>query len=158
VSVAPARPAPGRRIYRRHEHRFVLAVLELMVASVFVAPLLGAGPDHVGPGDAVALALLAAPWLVLAWRTLRLGVIVRPEGIVVRNVLHTRRVPWADIERFALGTWRGPGGFACGVARLRDGGRVTLTALNPPLGDLGAVPRLLDGLNDELERATGRRG
>ena len=40
-------------------------------------------------------ALACVPGLLLAYRTLRIGVVVSSEGVLVRNVLRLRRVRWA---------------------------------------------------------------
>jgi hypothetical protein len=81
---------------------------------------------------------------------------VRVAGVLVRNVLGSHRLRLDEIEEFGAGKYRGPGGFDAGVVRLYDGRVLRITALNPPLGHDTLVPRLLAGLNDELER--GRRG
>jgi hypothetical protein len=145
--------APQKTVYRRDAHRFVIAALFCFGAGLFamfawlVHPLFLLG---------------CIPWLVLAYRMLRIGVFVSNDGVVVRNVLRSRRVPWSDVERFDWGTaWNGGGGsvlsFPVGCVYLRDGGCIRSTALNPPFelerGQSGAVPQALAGLNDELAHA-----
>jgi len=113
-----------------------------------------------GPGSSptsearVVYAALCLPWLALAVRMLRIGVVLGEEGVAIRNVLRTRRLRWDEIERFEMGHW---GGFPTGVARLRAGSWVRASALNPPAElqpwQNPLILRLLDGLNAELERA-----
>jgi Bacterial PH domain len=99
-------------------------------------------------------ALGCVPWLVLAYRTFRIGVYTSSDGVLVRNVLRSRRVPWGEIERFDWGTWSG---FPIGGVYLRDGRFVRAFALNPPFdtehGADKTVRRALAALNDELARA-----
>jgi hypothetical protein len=123
----------------------VLAVLYCGAAAIFVAVATVSSP---------LVALGALPWLLLAWRTFRVGIYPSRDGVVVRNVLRSRRIPWSEISSFNWGRWWG---FPIGGAYLLDGGFVRAFALNPPLelkkGTEKAVPRVLDALNEELERA-----
>jgi hypothetical protein len=101
-----------------------------------------------------AFALGCVPWLLLAYRTYRIGVFTSRDDVLVRNVIRSRRIAWSMIERFDWGTWSG---FAIGGVYLRDGRFVRAFALNPPFefeqGADKTVRRALAGLNDELERA-----
>ncbi len=136
-----------------------------MIPLIYLAPIvffgifaLDLGPDAepIPTNHRLVYAALCLPWIVLALRTLRIGVLPGRDGLVIRNVMRTRRVPWADVERFELGDW---GGFPCGVARLADGGKVVISALNPPFefqkGQHPVVPRLLAELNEDLAAARG---
>lgn len=131
-------------------------MLYLVPVAFFGAFALNLGPDgaSIPTGQRLVYAALCLLWIVLAFRTLRIGVLPSRDGLVIRNVIRTRRVPWADIERFELGQW---GGFPCGAARLVDGRSVTSFALNPPFelqaGQHPVVPRLLDELNQDLAAA-----
>ena len=156
--TAEASPPAGfrRRIYRRHGHRIGLALIYLVPVVYFGIFALDNGPgaDPVPTSQRLLYAALCLPWLALAARTLRVGVLLTADGVVVRNVMRTRRLPWAEIERFELGEW---GGFPCGAVRLRNGDSVTAFALNPPFeltpGEHPVVPRLLKELNEDLGRA-----
>jgi hypothetical protein len=145
---------PRKPVYRRNAHRFVIAALFCVGAGLFAMFAWLVHPLFV---------LGCIPWLVLAYRMLRIGVFVSNDGVVVRNVLHSRRVRWSDVERFDWGTgWSlsqngGVWSFPVGCVYLRSGGFVRALALNPPFeldrGHSGAVPLALAGLNDELARA-----
>ena len=137
--------SPARRVYRRDAHRYVLSLLYLVGAALFLIPA-----SFVHP----AWALGCVPFVVLAALTFRIGVFPSVEGVTVRNVFRSRRLAWGEVERFALGDWWG---FSIGGAYLRDGRFVRAFALNPPFelkpGVSKTIPRLLEGLNGELARA-----
>jgi hypothetical protein len=100
-------------------------------------------------------------FLVLAVRTMRVGVLTGPDGVTVRGVLSTRRLRRDEIERFEWGRWRGWGNYPCGVVRRADGSQLTVFALNPPFefaaGESRAVPDALEALNTQLAEARGWR-
>jgi hypothetical protein len=106
--------------------------------------------------DIPALGVGAVPFLWLAYRSFRVGVYASTEGVEVRNVFRSHRVPWDRIARFDWGTW---GSYAIGGAYLNDGTFIRAIALNPPWevtrGQNPAVPNALRGLNEELQRARG---
>jgi hypothetical protein len=107
-------------------------------------------------GVRIGFAVLAVPFVILIIRTLPMGVYLEPDGVVIRNVLATRRLKWDEIDRFAYGRYRGYGDYRCGVVLLARGGQVTIGALNPPaVGDMMILP-LIDELNAHLAQATGR--
>jgi hypothetical protein len=91
---------------------------------------------------------------VLAYLTLRVGVFPSSNGVLVRNVLGSRRIDWDEIDRFDWGRWRK---HDTGGVYLKDGEFVRAFALSPPFelkrGTDRAVPRALAGLNHELDRA-----
>jgi hypothetical protein len=101
-----------------------------------------------------AFAIGCLPWLVLAYRTFRIGIFPSSEGVLVRNVLRSRRLSWDAVERFDWGDWWG---FPIGGIYLQTGEFVRAFALNPPFeltaGVDKAVPRALAGLNEELAHA-----
>jgi hypothetical protein len=105
---------------------------------------------------------IAALFAVLVVRTLRIGVATGPDGVVVRGVLRSWKLPWTEVERFEMGRWRGWGNYPCGVVRRRDGSTITVLALNPPFelqaGQDQRVPELLAELNAELEATSVRQG
>jgi len=136
---------PARRVYRRDAHRYVLSLLYLAGGALFLIPAVVVHP---------AWALGCVPFVVLAYLTFRIGIFPSADGVTVRNVLRSRRLAWEEIQRFDLGDW---GGFSIGGAYLADGRFVRAFALNPPFefkpGVSTTVPRLLEELNVELERA-----
>jgi hypothetical protein len=141
--------ASGRRVYRREAHRYILSLLYLAGAALFVVPAVLVHPTF---------ALACIPWLLLAWRTFTIGIYPARDGVVVRNVLRSRRFAWNEIERFDWGDWWG---FPIGGVYLRHGGFVRAFALNPPFelkqGRDKAVPQALEGLNEKLARTRGGR-
>jgi hypothetical protein len=139
-------------IRRRETVRFGIALvwaLPLLFFAFFAA-------------QGVVYGLIAAVFAVLVVRTLRIGVATGPDGVVVRGILRSWKLPWAEVERFEMGRWRGWGDFPCGVVRRRDGSTITVLALNPPFeleaGQDRRVPDLLAELNAELAARRARPG
>jgi hypothetical protein len=136
------------------------------IAFVWALPLLFFGYFAVAPdtpaGQRAVYGAIAAVFAVLVVRTLRIGVATGPDGVVVRGVLRSWKLPWAQVERFEMGRWRGWGNYPCGVVRRRDGSTITVLALNPPFelqaGQDRRVPELLAELNAELEATRVRQG
>jgi len=98
--------------------------------------------------DAVLLALFAA-WLagLAALRWVRF-VAATPEGLVYRNWLWVRLLPWEQIEAFAVRRLYQRGGGWVVVARRASGGPVTLRAT-------GRGGRRPDGLGAGIARQLG---
>lgn len=140
---------PERRVYRLNTARILLPLLLLVPVYIFVLAAVFVHP---------AFAIGAVPWLPLAYWVFRIGVFVSADGVVVRNVLNSRRIPWGEIERFdwAMGKYVPIGGIY-----LRDGSFVRAFALNPPYDPARrknpVVQELLDRLNGELDRARAAR-
>jgi hypothetical protein len=147
------------RVHRRQTVRLGLGALWLLPAALLAYFALDLGGEGIPAGQRAVYGSLAAAFLVLAVRTLRIGVATGPCGVTVRGVLRTWTVPWEEVERFAWGAWRGPGGWSCGVVRRRDGSSITVFALNPPFelrpGEDRTVPDLLEALNARLAAARG---
>jgi hypothetical protein len=129
------------------------------IAFVWALPVLFFGYFALAPdtptGQRAAYGVIAALFAVLMFRTVRIGVATGPGGVVVRGITRSWRLPWEEVERFEMGTWRGPGNYPCGIVRRRDGSQITVLALNPPFelqpGQDQRVPELLAELNAELE-------
>jgi len=87
--------------------------------------------------------------LLYAVRTIRLAVVPTPEGVVVRNLLSTRTVPWERIAGFTLVRILDIG--------LLDGGTVTCSAIQrgPSYRVGGHTDRALADLNARLAEHTG---
>jgi hypothetical protein len=147
----------GRRVVRRS----VIAYLMPLLPAVVVIPLafVAIAPDT-ATGARIALGAAVAIYAIWSVRHVMIGVWLEPDGVLIRNVMSSRRLRWSEIERFEMGWWRrlrgGLSSYECGIARLMDGGQVTIYALNPPWGDHGPVPKLLAELNARLALATGR--
>lgn len=119
----------------------------LMVFNLGVA-----GPDLILPARVVFTGAGFGLGWFLVGRVALAGVLVREDGVEVRNPLGTRVVPWHEIRSFSLGR------FALfsnlGRAELIDGGRVhlfgieaTQSMFNP--GDRQAF-EIVERLNAEL--------
>ena len=149
------------RVRRRETVRLGIAGLWLVPAVFFgyFALDLGSGAEPIPTGQRIVYGALAAVFLTLAVRTLRIGVVTGPDGVLVRGILRSWRLGWDEIERFEWGRWRGWGDYPCGVVRRRDGSAVTVFALNPPFeltkGQDRRIPDLLGELNEELGQARG---
>ena len=148
---------PLRKAYYRRTVRYGVALVYAGPIFLCVSWALGVGPGHPSPTERLVYLALALPFAVLAYRQLRIGVYPRADGVLIRHILRNQRLPWSEIDRFEWGIWRGWGSFPCGIVRLRNGSQVTISALNPPLeierGQDPVVPRLLEGLNEEVSRA-----
>jgi len=101
-----------------------------------------------------AFALGCIPWLMLAYLTFRIGIFPSSEGVLVRNVLRSRRIRWDEIERFDWGTWSG---FPIGGVYLRDGRFVRAFALNPPFELKRGVDKAVPGALAGAERRARTR-
>jgi hypothetical protein len=146
----------GRDRVRRTGLIVGMALLFAFCAALSLAIALDVGSEK-PVGYRAAFAIVAAVSMLAIVRTLALGVYVDPDGVLIRNMLSTRRLAWTEIMRFEMGEWRSVGGFPCGIARLKDGGQITIYALNPPAMSDDAVLPLIDDLNERLGQATGRR-
>ncbi|HEX4465692.1 MAG TPA: hypothetical protein VH025_00770 [Solirubrobacteraceae bacterium] len=123
----------------------VLGALSTL-AMLLIAVWTGSGAAHVF----AVIAALAFAGLTI--RGVRAGVYVERESVVIRGMLLTRRVPSAAIERFSYEPLkRLP---AMGVARLRDGRRLPITAIGaghvPTERVVGEGEALIAELNELL--------
>lgn len=99
----------------------------LPLAVTFMVGILGWAVVFGGGGR--FFALCQVPTAVLIWRMQRGRIELRPDGVVIANVLRTRSIPWSAIERFETVTLhtlnRHPEAMGGLGVRLRDGRRVT---------------------------------
>ncbi len=128
----------------------MIAVVGLGLGAVgIVRGLLGQGSVWT-PWAGGGLAAVGLAALALLRRLRRVAVETAAEGLVVRNLLRTRRLPWAEIEGFEEGRRRG---FTLAAVRTRSGRRHALSAV----GDPGPVARrILRALEAELAAARRR--
>lgn len=131
----------------------VYGVLWLMLALVPLSWAFGV-TDHWHPPampQPVIYGVIALVFLLLTWRAFSIGVRVTAQGVTIRNVTFSRRVPWSEIERFEEGNAdRWPGQFTC-LVRRRDGSTVVAACLGPPLDVDRWTKRAIARLNATLE-------
>ncbi|BCJ43901.1 hypothetical protein GCM10010168_67040 [Actinoplanes ianthinogenes] len=118
--VRPYQPGSGRWVVIAWE-AFALAMLSWATVRQF---------DLIGHGVRVVACLLAAIWVVGAWRVLQLGVYVSAEGVLIRGLLRSRVMTWREITgvrmhrtTHRLGPWEIESGRTVLLER-RDGGTV----------------------------------
>jgi hypothetical protein len=145
----------GRERVRRRDLPYSMSGLYALLLAGCAEMALDVGPEK-STAMQVAFGIVGVAFGIAIIRTLPVGVYMEPDGVLIRNALSSRRLAWAQIDRFELGVWRGWGNFRCGVARLADGGQVTIFALNPSYGGDHEILPLIDDLNRRLGRATGR--
>lgn len=128
---APAlAPPTSRRVVGRWSVR-AISLLYLIWTPLGIAAISA-------PGATVAFQVaggaVAAISFAFAARTARVAVVSEPDRVIVRNTLWTTVVPRSEIDRIAMGTWRGIKGsaFPVGVVYRADGSRITCFALNAP--------------------------
>ncbi|MGH3329159.1 MAG: hypothetical protein ACRDPT_15440 [Streptomycetales bacterium] len=120
------------------------------------------GQPDVPTGQRIAYGLIGSVFLLLTVRTAMIGVYLRDDHLVIRNVMRSRRLRYGQVDRFLDGQTSGKV-FGRPVARLADGRAVVIFALNPGLGERPdperGVGRLVAELNSHLEtRRTAHRG
>ena len=142
--------------YRRHTVAFGIAVLWLVPALAIGSFALDLQHEGIPTSQRAAYGAIALALALLAVRTAMIGVVARERDVVVRGVLRSRRVRWADVARFEWGVWRGWGTFPVGVLRRTDGSQIAIFALNPPFelipGQDRRTDQLIEQLNVEVER------
>lgn len=114
-----------------------------------VRGLLGQGSVWT-PWAGAGLAAVGLVALGLLRRLARVAVESGAEGLVVRNLLSTRRLAWGEIDGFEEGRRRG---FTTAAVRTRSGRRHALSGVGDP-GPVAA--RILRALEAELAAARRR--
>ncbi|MFD7732327.1 PH domain-containing protein [Kitasatospora phosalacinea] len=138
---------PAKRYAKRYANpsyrptALVLGVLGLL--------LLASAPGQPGPEQVLGQGGVGLAALFYAVRLARLAVVPTPEGIVVRNLLSTRTVPWDRVRGFSL--------VRILDIELLDGGTVTCSALQrgPSHRADGYTARALADLDARLAEHTG---
>jgi hypothetical protein len=166
VSAAPS-PLPDG-VYRANQARFVLVALALTFAGLFIYFASGitagqAQPSTGSPGlaERAVYLLIATPFLLLAGWEWRAGLYVAAGGVTVRNVPSTARLPWTEIDCFAMGHYKGwlwlpiigRITFRCTEVRCRDGRSIRIGVLNPNSMDNLPVDRIIERLNARVEQS-----
>lgn len=125
---APFRP----RLARVVAWSLAVAVLVFMVALAVGLPVVA--PGQVAPGDIAGIVGLG---VLIAWFLSRQATVrATPDetGLVVRNLLVTRRVTWAEVVSVRFGQGR-----AWAQLDLADGDTLAVMAVQAADGPLGAV-------------------
>jgi hypothetical protein len=108
-----------------------------------------------GTGVWIMVALLAAIWLIGAWRILRMGVYAGADGVLIRGLLRSRTLRWQEVAHVhlhkathRLGPWEIESGLTVLIER-RDGSMVN-TELWAQGVDFHRRPRVFRAVYREL--------
>jgi len=111
--------------------------------------------DVTGIGVRVLSCVVAAAWVVGAWRIVRLGVYVGADGLCIRGLLRSRTMSWRDIAHVRLhrathrlGRWEIESGMTVLLDRC-DGGTVN-TELWAQGVDFHARPTVFRAVYQEI--------
>ena len=123
---APFRPVRGRR------SALTLAAGQavVLVGMAFVMP--STGPVGFGWSDRAGVILIAAAIGMLLWRFAQLSLRVDETGLTVRNLVHVRRLEWAEVLAVRFG-----GGQPWVTLDLADGETVAVMAIQRADGPRG---------------------
>ncbi|PZS17250.1 MAG: hypothetical protein DLM57_08840 [Pseudonocardiales bacterium] len=140
--------AEGSKPYLVRQLEQTLWVALLWTICLVCSALVAVDPTHEAwIGMQIVGAVFGVGSAILLTRSVRIGLCVDADGALIRNMLRTRHVAWSQIDRFELRPARGPGVHASGIARLTDGGLVTIQALSPAIVGVEAVLTVLAELN-----------
>ncbi|GMA39879.1 hypothetical protein GCM10025883_19240 [Mobilicoccus caccae] len=109
----------------------VLVLLVFTISAVFV-PGQALQKDDWAISDRIMLFLLGAAIAAFLWRFAIIRAVPSPEGLVVRNILVTRRLAWGDIVRLQFG-----GGSPWAYLDTWDADTVPLMAIQKADGEYG---------------------
>jgi hypothetical protein len=73
---------------------------------IFALGLIGASQATYTTGKIVEAVVAAAVGGAVVALALRAAVVVREDGVEIRNPFGTRRIPWSDVVRFRIGRYR----------------------------------------------------
>ncbi len=151
MSVRTASASRPHGVYRTRDQLFAIALGAGGTAGLLVLAVLPGKAEVVGY-------IFIAPWAYAAWRAFYWGVRVRDDGIIIGGFLTSRRVSWAEIERFTV---ESAGPYPC-VGRLirKDGKRpIVLIGIDagrrPTKKSRVDTQAKVDLLNAELARRRG---
>lgn len=100
VLYAPFRPRYARVVV------LALAVVVVVLAAALIVALPGFAPDDDPLGDQLGVALVALGIVWFCWRQARVSALVDEHGIVVRNLVLSRRLEWAEVVLVRFGQGR----------------------------------------------------
>jgi hypothetical protein len=136
-----------------------LAVLGIGLLALGLLGALIAGVRASEAGDPARLPINVAfcgLMLALVARTFVMGVTATPDGVVVRNLFRTRRLPWSAIDHFEIG--RSKYRLPIAVAVLPDGDRLEMNGVQRTAsGDQHFASETTAALNELLAEQQGRR-
>jgi hypothetical protein len=140
---------PGRKI-KQHVYRSGGTTLAAIGAAISTAVLLAVA--ILSQRGHVAAAAIAAILALMTWRTWNAGIQVEQDGVKVAPTLASRKVPWPEIDRFAVPPLgRHP---YVGHVALRDGRRFGTFGLSTSSRKTEhnclAIQRSIDNLNAAL--------
>ena len=111
--------------------------------------------DLTGHGIRVLAGVLAAVWVVGAWRILQMGAYVGPDGLHIRGLLRSRTMRWREVAHVRLhkathrvGPWEIESGMTVLIER-RDGTTVN-TELWAQGVDFHSRPKVFRAVYHEL--------
>jgi hypothetical protein len=105
--------------------------------------LFGVGMQTVAIAVLVGVAILAAAWIATS---LRRGLVVEQDGVVIQGRLRNRRVPWSSIAGFEVVDDRA-------VVRLREGSTIRIAGLRDRSGEGFQEWWLIAALNERVTPA-----
>jgi hypothetical protein len=108
-----------------------------------------------GTGFWIMVGVLAAVWLIGAWRIVRMGVYAGSDGVLIRGLLRSRTLRWQEVAHVhlhkathRLGPWEIESGLTVLIER-RDGSMVN-TELWAQGVDFHSRPRVFRAVYHEL--------
>lgn len=143
---------------RVYENRTLALSSRVFAVLGFVAVgalgLVGPGPDGAGDWLTILAAevLVAGPMAAAMWAVGRPRLVADDAGLVVRNELRTRRIPWAEVASVRIGR-----NDHHAVVVLRDGDEVAAHALQSRLTNARARARIEQAVGELNEAARSHR-
>lgn len=123
---APFRPKRARLMSR------TIAIIEFLVVGIPALFVAGSGPGQFGWGDRLSILALGTLIAAAIFRFSMLSAFPGEDGLVVHNVLFTKRLEWAQIVSVRLG-----GGNPWVLLDLDDGETMAVMAIQRADGPRG---------------------
>nr|WP_225224725.1 PH domain-containing protein [Cellulomonas sp. JH27-2] len=101
MTGAMAAPTTQYTPFRPHLARIVTLVMAVVVLAGTVTVILAI--PELGPGDQIGFAIVGLLIIWFCWRQASVAALPSPEGLVVRNLLVTTRLEWAQIVAVRFG-------------------------------------------------------
>lgn len=144
AAYAPFRPRRGRVV------AWAVVVASLVLFGAMAALIPFAGYDGWTAWDSLGLAAFGVLVAAVVARFARISAVPSPDGVLVRNVLLSRRLTWDEVERVRFG-----GGDAWVWLELHDGDELAVMAIQRSDGE--HARREASRLVTLLEVSRGRR-